>query len=343
MFDCHKEMCNFHGEKVTLTGADRTEMRDRRNNGRTRLNTGLEREGHPLPNHHSQGSYAMHTMVQDDECAYDIDDGAYFKENDLNDANGNVISPAQAKERVRSALAQDQRLASEAEVHNNCVRQPYPQGYHIDIPVYRTLISRDADGNRKETYELASGDEWTVSDARQVSRWFKDQQANVGAHGKQLRKVVRLTKFYARSRRDWKEKTGSGILMTRLVCDEFVPVADRDDESLRETWAKIHSRLVLSLVVEHPVGDDPLAAEGDEKAAYLRDRLRDALKTLNVFDNFPTRREARQAWDDVFATDFFSKQPSPNDGGDNGSGKARFTVASESASDRRDDGETRYG
>ena len=27
----------------------------------------------------------------------------------------------------------------DAEVHKNCVRQAYPEGYHIDIPVYRIV------------------------------------------------------------------------------------------------------------------------------------------------------------------------------------------------------------
>ncbi|WP_250463210.1 cyclic GMP-AMP synthase DncV-like nucleotidyltransferase [Caballeronia sp. GAFFF2] len=342
MFDCHNEMDSFHGKKVTLTTPERDEMRARRNNGRIRLNNGLDKNGHPQPDHHSQGSYAMHTMVQDIECEYDIDDGAYFKEKDLNDAQGVALTPSEAKERVRAALAMDGRLASEAEIHNNCVRQLYPQGYHIDIPVYRTRVSKDEAGGRTETYELASGDEWTVSDAREVTRWFKRKVSDFGVDGRQFRKAVRLTKFYARSRHDWKEKTGSGILITCLVCDDFVPVQDRDDQSLRETWVKVLARLRRSLVVAHPVGDTPLAGPDDEKAAYLRDRLAEALATLGIFDGDPTRVEARAAWDEVFDTNFFSGQPTPSSREDGGGSKSRFVVA-ETIGDKRDDGDGRYG
>lgn len=335
-------MSSFHGEEVTLTQTQRNEMRERRNNGRTRLESGLERDGHPLPDHHSQGSYAMHTMVQDDDNEYDIDDGAYFKEGDLADANGNSLTPRQAKDRVRDALAQDKRMANDAEVHRNCVRQPYPQGYHIDIPVYRTIVETDAHGRQTEKYELASENTWEVSDAREVTRWFKDQVSKAGDNAKQLRKVVRLTKFYARSRKAWKERTGSGITITRLVCDEFAAVKDRDDQSLRDTWKRIHARLLRSLRVEHPVGETPLAKEGDEKVAFLRDKLQEALDDLLVLDNDPTRGEARAAWDKVFDTDFFCKQPSPSNGGDGGEKKSRFVVVDDRR-DQRDDGGRRYG
>ncbi|KVC77259.1 hypothetical protein WI75_17220 [Burkholderia ubonensis] len=335
-------MSSFHGEEVTLTQTQRNEMRERRNNGRTRLESGLERDGHPLPDHHSQGSYAMHTMVQDDDNEYDIDDGAYFKEGDLVDANGNSLTPREAKDRVRDALAQDKRLANDAEVHRNCVRQPYPQGYHIDIPVYRTIVEAGANGKPTEKYELASESAWEVSDAREVTRWFKDQVSKAGDNAKQLRKVVRLTKFYARSRKDWKEKTGSGITISALVCDEFAAVTDRDDQSLRDTWKRIHARLIRSLRVEHPVGETPLAKEGDEKAAFLRDKLKEALDDLLVLDNDPTRGEARAAWDKVFDTDFFCKQPSPSNDGEGGEKKSRFVVVDDRR-DQRDDGGRRYG
>jgi hypothetical protein len=342
VFDCHKEISAFHGEEVTLTQAQRNEMRERRNNGRTRLENGLERDGHPLPDHHSQGSYAMHTMVQDDDSEYDIDDGSYFKEGDLVDANGNSLTPQQAKDRVRDALAQDKRMASDAEVHRNCVRQPYPQGYHIDIPVYRTIVETDTNGGKTKKYELASENAWEVSDAQEVTRWFKDQVSNAGENAKQLRKIVRLTKFYARSRKAWKEKTGSGITITRLVCDEFIAVKVRDDQSLRDTWRRVHARLLRSLRVEHPVGDTPLAKEGDEKVAFLRDKLKEALDTLLVLDNDPTRGEARAAWDKVYETNFFCKQPSPSNGGDGGEKKSRFVVVDDRR-DQRDDGGRRYG
>lgn len=54
------------------------------------------------------------------------------------------------------------------------MRQKYPEGYHIDIPVYRIVRSKDASGNEVVEYELASGDNWVKSDARKVTRWYND-------------------------------------------------------------------------------------------------------------------------------------------------------------------------
>jgi hypothetical protein len=344
MFDCHKDMTAFHNEKVTLTGTDRTEMHDRRNAGRTRLNNGLTRSDHGLPDHHSQGSYAMHTMVQDADCDYDIDDGAYFNREDLQDDNDNDLTPEQAKERVRAAL-EDDRLLYPAKIHNNCVRQPYPQGYHIDIPVYRTIVQRDDEGNRTETYELASSDEWQVSDAREVTRWFKRCVSDLTDEGgRQLRHVVRLTKAFARSRKDWKAKTCSGIILTRLLCDEFAAVPARDDEALRKTWQAISTRLAKSLEVRHPVNDGNLADDGDAAVAFFRDKIDWALGKLAIFDGVCTRAEARKAWDEVFDSNFFGKQPVPTSGnGGNDGGKAAAFKVDETKNDRRNDGGGMYG
>ncbi|MGK0876965.1 hypothetical protein ACRE5Y_24170, partial [Klebsiella pneumoniae] len=63
LINCNKEMKGYHSEKVTLSNTDQSEMRDRRDNGRKRLENGLIRLSHPLPkDFSSQGSYAMRTM-----------------------------------------------------------------------------------------------------------------------------------------------------------------------------------------------------------------------------------------------------------------------------------------
>ena len=161
--NCNKEMNNFHSEKVTLKKSDQTEMRERRNNGRTRLENGLERNGHVKPiDMQSQGSYAMHTMHQDDANDYDIDDGVYFNESDLVDGGGNRLDPYHARLRIATAL-EDKRLSEDATVKTNCVRQNYPQGYHIDIPVYRVVTSTNEHGETNRFFELASGNDWVVS------------------------------------------------------------------------------------------------------------------------------------------------------------------------------------
>lgn len=314
VIDCNKKMKSYHADEVTLSREDQKEMRGRRDNGRTRLRNGLTKASRPQPTEFSsQGSYAMRTMAQDDASDYDIDDGVYFDKDDLKDDKGNHLGPYDARKRVQSAL-KDVRLAFDAVVKTNCVRQKYPEGYHIDIPVYRKVRSKDFYGTEVIEYQLASGDSWVKSDARKVTRWFTDAVGSELTEGEadssQLRRVTKLSKKMARSRPAWKAKTTSGICISKLIVDHFVSRPGRDDDALRDTWKAINPKLALSLRIAHPVySDKELAAAGDEGVAFFRDCLSDTLKTLEVLDEYGcTKKKACNAWDSVFNTDYFSKQ-----------------------------------
>lgn len=346
VFDCSSEISKYHDDKVTLGEDERRDMSQRRDSGRTRLKSGLDEANHPHPKMiHSQGSYQMRTMVQDAECDYDIDDGVYFRPEDLRDANGSELTPLQARQRICDALTHDQRFAKPAEVRSNCVRQEYQAGYHIDLPVYRIQIEDEGTDNEQEIYELASKDTWELSDARSVTKWFKDKihelNGEDGEDGFQLRRLVRLTKAFARSRDDWKAQTTSGITITKLTVDEFCAVAGRDDEALLNTWKAIEARLKTSTRIEHPVNPTHLAGDYDDKVRFFQEKLTKALKTLELLaPSDCTRNEARDAWDSVFNTTYMGRLPDPQD--TNGGKKAIF-IATESKSDTRDDGNGRYG
>ena len=346
--NCNSEMRKYHSEEVTLPNDEQTAMRKRRDAGRTRLNTGLERDGHPLPSEQeSQGSYAMRTMVQDPQYDYDIDDGAYFDTEDLKNAAGGYLTPAQARQRVCDALKQDDRLKHDPIVKPNCVRQCYPEGYHIDIPVYRRIKFKDSAGEVVTKYELASGDEWVESDARAVTRWYNDGvgELKTGENdSSQLRRITKLTKKSARRHMDWKSKTTSGICMTKLVVDHFVPKDGHDDESLHETWKEIRKKLDLSTQIAHPVlTGKNLAEEGDTEVEFFREKLIETLKDLEVLDaENCTQTKARTAWDKAFNTTFFSDLPTEEESESVKKSSAPFVVTSADSA-RRDDGGRRFG
>lgn len=346
--DCHHDIKGYHDKQVTLGTTEQSDMRTRRDAGRTRLKNGLDGDGHAKPsNFHAQGSYSMRTMVQDPQTDYDIDDGAYFEKEDLRDKNGNDLTPKESRQRVARALKKDERLKHEAEVKNNCVRQRYPEGYHIDIPIYRILRSKDFLGNDKEDYELASGDTWVKSDAREVTSWYKDKVKSELEQGQadtsQLRRITKLTKKQARSRVSWKLQTTSGIAITKLVVDHQRLATDRDDLALRRTWQAIKAQLDYSQRIAHPItGNRDLASEGDSEVIYFRDRLAEALKTLEVLDNPNcTKAQARTAWDTVFNTTYFSDLP--DDGGNGGSKSGGPFVISSGTNTKRDDNNGRFG
>jgi len=313
MFDCADDITAYHNQKVTLPQEDRTAMRDRRNANRDRLKDGLKEKNDPQPlAFHKQGSYAMLTMVQHDDNAYDIDDGVYFNKEDLVGDRGGEMSALDARKMVRDAV-DDGSFKTAPEVRENCVRILYAAGYHVDMPVYRKRIEKKLWGPDEEIFEIA-GSDWKRSDARLVTDWFNQENTNQSPdtdNGRQLRRITRLVKKYAQSRASWKGLMASGFAITKLVTECYRKDAQREDCALRNTMQAIKNRLDGSLVVKHPTTPDETISKGndDPRLRFLREKLGEALDKLAVLDSTDcTRDEALKAWDKVFSTDFFSKR-----------------------------------
>ena len=313
MFDCSKEMAGYHNDEVTLPKAQQDEMRERRNANRKRLKDGLKKAGKPAPlEFKSQGSYAMKIMVQHPEKKYDIDDGVYFAKEDLKGPNGGEMSALDARKMVRDAL-DDGSFKTPPEVRPNCVRVHYDAGYHVDIPVYRRVVTKNVFGTETIHYELASSD-WKRSDARDVTEWFEKENNEQSPHsdnGRQLRRMTRDIKKFARSRPSWEDQILSGFGITKLVTERYRANAAREDTALYDTMKALRDRLEWDLVVKHPVTPNEMITKGenDPKARFLRDKLSDALTWLEVlFDPSCTREQALKAWDKVFNTTYFTDQ-----------------------------------
>ena len=254
----------------------------------------------------------MKTMVQHPNKDYDIDDGAYFTKEDLVGPKGGEMAALDARKMVRDAL-DDGNFKTAPEVRTNCVRVYYSAGYHVDMPVYRIVAGTDSSNREEEYYELASSD-WKRSDARDVTQWFDDEnqrQSPDDTNGRQLRRMTRFIKHFAKSRTSWEKRTLSGFGITKLVTECYQANASREDTSLYYTMAAIRDRLKANLVVKHPVTPDETITDGDDdpKARFLREKLTDALEWLDVlFQPGCTREEALKAWDRVFNTSYFSDQ-----------------------------------
>ena len=304
MFDCSKDVRAYHDQKVTLLKTDQDAMRDRRDANRRRLRKGLDANGDPAPSEFvKQGSYAMRTMVQHPDNDYDIDDGVYFLKEDLIGPRGGEMTAREAREMVRDAV-DDGSFTTPPEVRSNCVRVYYQKGYHVDMPVYRTIDTED-----EIWHELASSSGWRRSDARDGTDWYEDELKESG-DAVQARRLTRDLKKFARSRSSWSSRILSGFGITVLVVERVYLEADREDRALYETIRAIRDRLNSDLSVAHPVTDgDWLAKTGDAKAAFLRDKLDQALIWLDpLFDTDCTRNKALACWDKVFDTTFFSER-----------------------------------
>lgn len=309
MFDCNDEVRSFHDKKVALPTTEQTEMRGRRDTNRDRLKLGLEKADDPKPiGCHSQGSYAMKTMIQHPDKDYDIDDGVYFKKEKLEGPKGGDMSARNAKEMVRNAL-HDERFGRAPEVRTNCVRVYYNEGYHIDVPVYRRVKETSIFGGEKEIFEVASGD-WKESDPRAVTKWFEEENESQSPEDEgvdQFRRVTRYLKSFARSRESWSGRTVSGFIISKLVQECFRPNARREDKALYDTMVSIRDRLNGTLVVMHPILDTPLTnGHEDGKAKFFREKLDEAISKLEVLlADDCTSEKAMKAWDKAYSSDFF--------------------------------------
>ena len=308
MIDCAKEVRAYHNQDVTLPKAEQDKMRDRRNANRKRLRNGLAKAGKPAPLEFvKQGSYAMKTMIREPDNDYDIDDGVYFRKEDLVGARGAEMTSLQVRQMVRDAV-DNGKFKQAPEVRANCVRVYYEAGYHVDLPVYRrvvtsTILSEDVH------YELAASSGWKRSDARDVSDWYEDERAK-SADGQQFRRVNRDLKKYARSRQSWRAGILSGFGISVLVAERFRH-HDREDCALYNTMVAIRDRLNWNLQVAHPVtpGDYITSEPDDARARCFRDKLINAIDSLQpLFRADCTRERALKCWDKVFATTFFSER-----------------------------------
>ncbi len=308
MFDCAKDVRAYHDQDVTLPKTEQDAMRDRRTTNRNRLKNGLAAAGKPAPLEFvKQGSYAMKTMVRDPDNDYDIDDGVYFRKEDLVGQRGAEMTSLQARLMVRDAV-NDGKFKTPPEVHTNCVRVFYEKGYHVDLPVYRRVVTSTAWGE-EVFYELAAASGWKRSDARDVTDWYADERAK-SADGRQLRRVNRNLKKYARSRYSWRGKILSGFGITVLVAEQFRHNA-REDRALYYSMVAIRDRLTWDLEVKHPVtlGDTVTSGLDDARARTFREKLTEAIDTLQpLFEPDCTRERALKCWDKVFATTFFSER-----------------------------------
>jgi len=310
--DTSTEITGFHNSNVTLLLAERTEMRDRRDTNRSRVKRRLAANEKPAPHDFSsQGSYVDKTMVQYPDKDYDIDDGVYFLEEDLVGKNGGPISAYSARKMIQDAL-DDGSFKTPPELHENCVRVIYDAGYNVDVPVYQLVEVKDIFGTVTGTKtELASVD-WIESDPKPLAPWFDETNQNLSpdtTNGRQFRRIVRLIKFYASSRKSWRKRNLSGFGITILASRCFKPSLNRDDQALIWTMQAMLMQLESSLEIQCPVPPyDMVASYDDSKAAYFRDRLSEVSDKLTDVEMAQEKNDALKIWSQIFKHSYFEEQ-----------------------------------
>lgn len=345
MPDCNRMLTNFHNNHVKLKRDRWEELKSHGANAFDRVVKGLQNNGKPSPSEEPvlQGSFGMHTVVQphpsNPKEHYDIDLGIVFARDDLVGDRGGRMSPLDVRKMVLDALGDDARFTSKPELKTNCVRVHYSD-HHVDIPSYR-----HADNDTDAPYELASND-WKSSNPRAVTKWFNNAVTAMSpddSNAQQLRRIVRLLKYYSRSRTSW--NSPSGLIISKLVVECFPNggFLNRDDVALYVTMHCIFERLKESLQVKHPVLDEYITKT--EEDPCMVDFMKNLGKTLEdlqvIFEDDATKIACRKAWKKVFCHSFFDEDDTNESSNSNGS----LGIAKETPNKavKRDDDKNRYG
>ena len=310
MFDLSSKFNTFYNDHVVLPKTEQDKLHDKKQLNIKRLKDGLEEYNEENKTSYSivetcvQGSMAMSTVVQNEDHDYDIDVAIVFKKSDL----GNKGAQATRKMVANALRRKTKQFNAEPEVKTSCVRVKYADGYHIDFAVYRKYYDV---WNDCWVYEHA-GSEWTQRELKGLTDWFKFQ--NDASDGK-LRKVVRLSKMFCKSRTFWK-KMPSGLLQT-VLCDEKLQNSyDRIDELFYYTMKEIVARLESDTSVAAPVdnGRDLTPRKSDTtRMTNWKNRLKSKLEDLDVlFKEDCTKEDALQAWYGFFNHDFWNEQVTEN-------------------------------
>jgi len=306
MYDLSSKFNTFYTSYVVLSQDEQNNLHDKKVLNIQRLKDGLKE--YNIENNTSytiaetcvQGSMAMSTVVQNEDGDYDIDVAVVFDKSVLGDKGAQAT-----RNLVANALKRKtKQFNAEPEVKTSCVRIKYEDGYHIDFAVYRRHYDSE---NECWIYEHA-GSDWSVRELKGLTEWFKSQ--NNDSDGK-LRKVIRLSKMFCKSRKSWKNMP-SGLLQT-VLCDEKLQQSyERIDELFYYTMQEIVNRLETSTAVEAPVDDGRDLTPRDidcKRMTNWKNRLKSKLEDLEVlFSDECTKDDAIQAWYGFFNHDYWGGQ-----------------------------------
>ena len=306
MFDCSKEFNKFYRTKVVLPAKEQNELRKKRKLNIKRLKDGLieyneeKNKDYKIAEERIQGSMAMHTITQNDESDYDIDVGIVFESDNLNN-----LGPLATRNIVADVLGRKtKQFAEEPEVKTSCVRLKYSStGYHVDFAIFKRYKEYSWD---EYTYEHA-GSEWSVRHIKALEEWFNEE---IKKAGDDLRKVIRLSKMFCKSRENWVNMP-SGLIQTILSAEKLKLNYSRLDEIFYYTMEAILNRLSQYLEVAAPVdnGRPLVTREIDyQRMRNWKSRLETNLQNLEIlFDEDCTYKDAINAWSKFFNHSYWNE------------------------------------
>ena len=260
LYNCHDLINSFYNDKVYLSEDEKNKLRNFREINIKRVKDGTdklsENDGvchQKFVEDKSQGSMAMHTINQAQfKDNHDIDHALIYNSEEID------TDPQKAREFVAKAIqALPSNFKKKPQARTNAVTIWYEDGYHVDFAIYRKRT--DAKGL---TIIEHAGKEWTTRCPSSITNWFNkinsslSPDPNSSIHHvtvakKQMRRIVRLLKYWSKSRSGW--SLPSGLVLSVLVAECYQPDCNRDDIAFYATLSRIANRLKYNKVINNPI------------------------------------------------------------------------------------------
>lgn len=284
--------------KIALEGEDLTKLRTSRNANRDRITNHWQKVlNRTVPDFEEQGSFAMGLIIRPIEGDYDLDDGMYLKCIGSDPANWPATTTVQGwiVKAVEGATRDDPKCMK------RCVRIPYKDGYHIDIPSYGI----DQTGKTRVFKKNQDPKDFDESNPVDLVSWFEGRKALFAT----LPDVIRFFK-------GWRDFKGGALLklksvaVTILISEKIVSNA-RYDLAVRDTALACEAYLRGGGDICKPVapGDDLTSHWTSQDRADISDAFKSLAEQAQKAIDAEKIREGALIWQGQFGTRF----PVPED------------------------------
>ena len=302
MYNFSTQISKFHERHVRLSNIQRKDMKDWCNSNLERIKKGLKTLQYPAINKTKfLGAYAQKTMIKppeaDQENSSPIDLGIVFDQDDARE-------PRATRQWIDAAISCTVTNRSERLTASDKWIEVKSGGrFQCRFFVFRR---RRTDASWR--YELASGEEWVADDIAAMSQWIEREvpsKSPESSGGYQLRRIIRLGKFYAKTHGARLNRSfPSGLIVTALFIECYVASGGRDDKSFKETLCKLSLRPKNTPVYANgvQVSDD----KDIQCIGSLIDVAKESVQELEKLGaNDITDSDSKSIWNAVFRHSFF--------------------------------------
>lgn len=270
---------------LKIPSSKKSKMNEARETARSRIADWFKKHKPDYPvGFWIQGSHKNHLNIRTENDDCDQDDGIYIDRDPDDSVDGTTL-----QEWILEALTGC--TAKDPEHRSRCVRNfysPYNLGsFHIDYPSYYKTAEMTHPRLTVKNKKLEE------SDPKEFTEWLENQTDDRG----QLRRIIRFLKGWC-SFKSSEHDMLNGLSLTVLVCRNYEPVNDRDDEALHQTLIGVQEELNDHWECLMPsTPHDDLLGGYDESFRYnfmnaLSNLIDDGRKALNE----SSQHEASKLW-----------------------------------------------